>query len=97
MSWQVRFDGGHQQRYLPDRVAVLRCVLALAPRAASKRFEVFRDTGQVRLLDGTDGGRRFALAEVIDLGQPGELERLRAELAELTRSDDAGQHVGSQR
>jgi hypothetical protein len=96
MSWQVRFDDGHQQRYLPDRVAVLRCVLALGPRAASKRFEVFEDAGQVRLLDGTDGGRRFALAEVIDLGQPGELDRLRTELAELTHGDDAGAPVGGQ-
>jgi hypothetical protein len=97
MSWQVRFDSGHQQRYLPDRVAVLRCVLALAPRAASKQFEVFRDTGQVRLLDGTDGGRRFALAEVIDLGKPGEMDRLLAELAELTHSGEAGQPIGGQR
>jgi hypothetical protein len=69
----------------------------LAPRAASKRFEVFEDAGQVRLSDGTDGGRRFALAEVIDLGQPGELDRLRTELAELTGSADAGQSIGGQR
>lgn len=101
MSWQVRFDGGHQQRYLPDRVAVLRCVLALAPRAASQRFEVFRDAGQVRLSDGTDGGRKFILAEVIDLGEPGELDRLRTELAELTSGEaaerTAGQRTGGQR
>jgi len=96
MSWQVRFDDGHQQRYLPDRAAVLRCVLALAPRAASKRFEVFEDAGPVRLLDGTDGGRRFALAEVIDLSQQGELDRLRTELAELARCGDSGQPIGSQ-
>jgi|SRR5215472_935466 len=97
MSWQVRFDDGHQQRYLPDRIAVLRCVLALAPRAASKRFEVFEEAGQVRLSDGTDGGRRFALAEVIDLGQPGELDRLRAELSDLTHGGDASQPAGGQR
>lgn len=97
MSWQVCFDDGHQQRYLPDRVAVLRCVLALAPRAVSKRFEVFEDAGQIRLLDGTDGGRRFELAEVIDLSKPGELDRLRAELAELSRSGDGADPIGSQR
>jgi hypothetical protein len=96
MSWQVRFDDGHQQRYLPDRVAVLRCVLALAPRAASKRFEVFEDAGEVQLLDGTDGGRRFALTEVIDLGQPGELDRLRTELAEIAGSGDQALPAGGQ-
>jgi hypothetical protein len=82
MEWQVRFDGGHQQRYLPDRAAVLRYVLAVGPRAASPRFEVFADSGPVRLADGSDGGRRFALVEVIDLGRPGEAERLRKELSD---------------
>jgi len=79
-EWQVRFDGGHQQRYLPDRAAVLRYVLAVGPYAASPQFEVYADAGQVRLADGSDGGRQFALAEVIDLSQPGEAERLRREL-----------------
>jgi hypothetical protein len=40
-QWQIRFDDGHQQRYLPDRQAVLRYVLAIGPRSASTRFEVF--------------------------------------------------------
>ncbi len=80
--WQVRFDGGHQQRYLPDRTAVLRYVLAIAPQAASPRFEVFAEAEPVRLADGSPGGRRFALAEVIDLARPGESDRLRAELAQ---------------
>jgi hypothetical protein len=79
-EWQVRFDGGHQQRYLADREAVLRYVLAVGPRAASPRFEVFADAGEVRLADGSDGGRQFALVEVIDLARPGEIDRLRAEL-----------------
>ena len=74
------FDGGHQQRYLPDRQAVLRYVLAVGPRAASPRFEVLTETSRVRLADGTDGGRQFALVEVIDLARPGELDRLRQEL-----------------
>ena len=80
-TWQVVFDGGHQQRYLPDRQAVLRYVLAVGPHAASPRFEVHADVGRVLLADGSDGGRRFALVDVIDLARPGEIERLRRELA----------------
>ena len=79
--WQIRFDHGHQQRYLPDRQAVLRYVLAVGPHTASPRFEVHAETGRVLLADGSDGGRRFALVEVIDLARPGETERLRRELA----------------
>jgi hypothetical protein len=79
-EWQVRFDGGHQQRYLADREAVLRYVLAVGPRAASPRFEVFADAGEVRLADGSPGGRQFALVESIDPPRPGEIDRLRAEL-----------------
>jgi hypothetical protein len=82
-EWQVRFDGGHQQRYLPDRGAVLRCILGLAPHAASPRFEVFAEAEPLRLADGSPGGRRFALAEVIDLSRPGEADRLREQLATL--------------
>jgi hypothetical protein len=80
MEWQVRFDGGHQQRYLPDRAAVLRYVLAVGPHAASPRFEVYAEAAPVRLADGSDGGRQFALVEVIDLARPDEAERLREEL-----------------
>jgi hypothetical protein len=82
-QWQICFDNGHQQRYLPDRQAVLRYVLAIGPRAASKRFEVFTETAPVMLSDGRPGGRAFSLTEVIDLDRPGETERLRAELAAL--------------
>jgi hypothetical protein len=82
-QWQICFDDGHQQRYLPDRQAVLRYVLAIGPKAASKRFEVYTEAAPVLLSDGTPGGRTFSLAEVIDLGRPGEAERLRAELAAL--------------
>ena len=78
-AWQVRFDGGHQQRYLADRPAVLRYVLAVGPRAASPRFEVFAEAEQVRLADGSPGGRQFTLVEVIDLARPGEIDRLREE------------------
>jgi hypothetical protein len=78
-QWQLLFDGGHQQRYLPDRAAVLRYVLGVAAQAASPRFEVY-ESGPVRLADGSDGGRQFSLVEVIDLSRPGEAERLREEL-----------------
>ena len=80
--WQVLFDGGRQQRYLPDRQAVLRYVLAVGPHAASPQFEVYAEADRVRLADGSDGGRRFALMEVIDLARPGETERLQRELNE---------------
>jgi hypothetical protein len=79
-AWQVRFDGGHQQRYLPDRAAVLRYILAVGPRAASPRFEVFAEGEPVRLADGAFGGRRFELVEVVDLAREDEIGRLRAEL-----------------
>jgi hypothetical protein len=82
-EWQVRFDGGHQQRYLPDRAAVLRYVLAIAPRAGSGKFEVFAESEPVTLADGTPGGRAFGLTEVIDFSRPGEEQRLRAELEKL--------------
>ena len=82
MQWQVRFDDGHQQRYLPDRTAVLRYVLAVGSHAASPRCEVFAEAEPVRLADGSDGGRQFALVEVIDLSRQGEAERLRQELSD---------------
>jgi hypothetical protein len=78
--WQVRFDDGHQQRYLASRQEVVRYVLAVGPRAASTRFEVFAEGEPLRLKDGTPAGRRFELVEVIDLAQPGEIDRLRGEL-----------------
>ena len=92
--WQLCFDDGHQQRYLPDRQAVLRYVLAIGPKAASKRFEVFRESEAARLADGQPGGRIFALAEVIDLGDPGETERLQAELFQLANAEKEGVRNG---
>ena len=79
-QWQSRFDDGHQQRYLPDRQAVLRYVLGVGLRAASPRFEVYTESAPVVLHDGTPGGLVFSLVEVIDLARPGEIERLRREL-----------------
>ena len=85
-QWQIRFDDGHQQRYLPDRQDVLRYVLGVGLSSASPRFEVFTESAPVVLRDGTPGGRAFSLVEVIDLARPGEIERLRAELAEGERT-----------
>jgi hypothetical protein len=79
MAYQVLFDDGHQQRYLPDRTAVLRYVLAVGSHAADPRFEVYQ-SAPVLLADGSDGGQQFALVEVIDLSHPGEAERLREDL-----------------
>jgi hypothetical protein len=87
--WQIRFDHGHQQRYLPDRQAVLRYVLAIAPQAASQRFEVFAERPPAPTAGGQPVGRSFALVDVIDLSRPGEAERLRAELATLA-AEQAG-------
>jgi hypothetical protein len=93
-SWQLCFDDGHQQRYLPDRQSVLRYVLAVGPKAASKRFEVFAESGPVTLADGTPGGRTFSLTEVIDLGRPGETERLQAELSQLADEEKESARKG---
>ena len=88
-QWQIRFDYGHQQRYLADRAAVLRYVLAIGPRSPSTRFEVFAETAPVRLADGSPGGRSYSLVEVIDLSVAGERDRLAAELAALSSSGDS--------
>jgi hypothetical protein len=86
--YQLRFDGGRQQRYLPDRRSVLRYVMQIGPRAADTRFEVWTEGAPVRLSDGTPGGRTFELAEVIDVGVPGAYARLRADLDATTASPD---------
>lgn len=96
-EWQVRFDGGHQQRYLRDRSAVLSWILGLAPHAASPLFEVFAEGEPLRLADGSPGGRRFVLAEVIDLSRPGEADRLRKELAALVQAQAAAEPAGRRR
>jgi hypothetical protein len=88
--WQLCFDDGHQQRYLPSRQAVLRYVLAIGPKAASKRFEVYRESEAPPLADGQPGGRIYALAEVIDLSRPGETDRLQAELSRLADEEPGG-------
>lgn len=83
MRYQLTFDGGHQQRYLASLQEVLRYVLTVGPRAASTRFEVFAEAEPVLMADGSEGGRRFELLEVIDLARPGEIDRLRDTLNAL--------------
>jgi hypothetical protein len=85
--WQISFDHGHQQRYLPDRRAVLSYVLSIGPRAASPRFEVFVARDPAPRPDGRPAGRTFSRVGVIDLSRPGEADRLRAELAGLDGPD----------
>jgi hypothetical protein len=92
--WQLCFDDGHQQRYLPDRQAVLRYVLAIGPKVTSNRFEVDRESETARLADGQPGGRTFSLAEVIDLDRPGETQRLQAELSQLASQEKESVHQG---
>ena len=86
-QWQISFDHGHQQRYLPDRRAVLSYVLSIGPQAASPRFEVFVERAPAPRADGRPAGRAFSRVGVIDLSRPGEVERLRAELAGLDGPD----------
>jgi hypothetical protein len=85
--WQISFDHGHQQRYLPDRRAVLSYVLSIGPRAASPQFEVFVEREPSARPGGGPAGRTFSRVDVIDLSRPGEVERLRAELAGLDGPD----------
>jgi hypothetical protein len=89
-QWQISFDHGHQQRYLPDRRAVLSYVLSVGPHAASPRFEVFLEREPEPRPDGRPAGRTFSRVDVIDLSRPGEMERLRAELAGLAQLPDMG-------
>jgi hypothetical protein len=88
--WQISFDHGHQQRYLPDRRAVLTYVLSIGPQAGSPRFEVFAEREPAPRADGGPAGRAFSRVGVIDLSRPGEMERLRSELAELDGQGQPG-------
>jgi hypothetical protein len=87
-QWQLRFDGGRQQRYLPDRRAVLRYLLAIAAQTDDPRFEVWAQDEPVRLADGRSGGRRFVRVETLDLGDPRVAEGVRDELARLSGGGD---------
>jgi hypothetical protein len=82
-SLQLRFDAGHQQRYFSDRRSLLECVLWVSRQSPHPRFEIWREGPPVRLADGRVAGKRYELAEVLDLSEPGQRERLAAEVQAL--------------
>jgi hypothetical protein len=85
---QLRFDGGHQQRYFPDRRGLLECVLRVGAQSPDPRFEVWGEGRPVVMADGREAGRQFELVEVFDLSQEGLRERLTAELQALQRDGE---------
>jgi hypothetical protein len=81
--FQLRFDAGHQQRYFSDRRSLLECVLRVSRQSPDPRFEIWREGAPVRLSDGRLAGKRYELAEVLDLSEQGQRERLAAEVQAL--------------
>jgi hypothetical protein len=82
-SLQLRFDAGHQQGYFSDRRSLLECVLWVSRQSPHPRFEIWREGAPVRLADGRVAGKRYQLAEVLDLSEQGQRERLEAEVQAL--------------
>ncbi len=80
---QLRFDGGRQQRYFPERADVLACILRVSEHSPDPRFEIYTEGPAVRLADGTSAGRQFVLAEVVDVSEPGVRDALQQELDDL--------------
>ena len=78
--WQLRFDGGHQQRYFETRQALAECVLRVSRQSPDRRFEVWAEAETMSPPDGSGGGRTFQLLEVLDLGDPQTVAHLQAEL-----------------
>lgn len=76
---QLRFDGGHQQRYFTERRGLLECVLRVSAQSPDPRFEVWKEGEPVLLADGREAGRRYELEEVLDLSEEGVRDRLVAE------------------
>jgi hypothetical protein len=87
--FQLRFDGGHQQRYFAERRELLECVLRVSAQSPDPRFEIWREGAPVRLADGREAGVSFELAEVLDLSEDGRRERVVAELEALEREGAA--------
>jgi hypothetical protein len=84
-QFQLRFDGGHQQRYFSERRGLLECVLRVSTQSPDPRFEVWKEGTAVLLADGREAGKRYELDEVLDLSQEGTRERVVAELEVLER------------
>jgi hypothetical protein len=80
---QLRFDGGHQQRYFTSRRDLLECVLRVSAQSPDPHFEVWGEGDPVTLRDGRTAGRRFELLEVLDLSEEGLKDRLVDELRML--------------
>lgn len=78
--WQLRFDGGHQQRYFETRRALAECVLRVSRQSPDRRFEVW--TEATAPAEGSGMGRTFELLEVLDLNDPQTAAQLQAELVE---------------
>jgi hypothetical protein len=76
---QLRFDGGHQQRYFTERRGLLECILRVSAQSPDPRFEVWREGKPVLLADGREAGKRYELEEVLDLSDEGVRDRLVAE------------------
>ncbi len=83
--FQLRFDGGHQQRYFSERRGLLECVLRVSTQSPDPHFEVWKEGAAVLLADGREAGKRYELDEVLDLSQEGTRERVVAELEVLDR------------
>lgn len=78
--YQLRFDQGRQQRYFPDRRALLAFVARVGQVSADPRFEVWVEGEPVLLADGRRAGRRFEHVETLDLRDAAVRARLDAEL-----------------
>ncbi|MPZ87106.1 MAG: hypothetical protein GEU81_03335 [Nitriliruptorales bacterium] len=78
-QWQLRFDGGRQQRYFPDRGALLRFVQQVSRQSPHPRYEVWAEGEPVRLADGRDGGKRFEFVEALDIRDEDTQRRLAGE------------------
>ena len=85
--FQLRFDGGHQQRYFEQRRELLECVLRVSTQSPDPRFEIWMEGAPVRLADGRAAGVSFELAEVLDLSDEGQRERVVAELESLDQGE----------
>jgi hypothetical protein len=83
-QWQVLFDEGHQQRYLPDRAAVLRYVLGVAAQATSAGRA--RPTGCARswkVIPEPPRGRIIPLVPGISRGTQDRRAALRAAVIQV--------------
>ena len=86
-EWQLRFDEGKQQRYFGERRDLLECIVRVGTQTPHPRFEVWGEGAPVLLADGSEGGKRFELLEVLDLSEPDARDRVMSELETLSGSD----------